>query len=273
MCTFDLFPVYIQSVMKLKLVFFIAGFILYLPNLKAQKTYSSTVTEFIFSSGNVQFTDAFLSQYPDAKTIKTDLRFTAFFHICQDWHIDFTNNIGVITGLGLRNVGLISDEVLPDPNNTSSLLDYKIIRRLYTLGVPLAFKLGSFKDHIFFYGGGELEMALHYKEKYWTNTHSRKGDKAVYTSWFGEQTPLILPSVFGGIQLPKGINIKVKYYINNFLSNSYKRSGNDNEFNVSDLTRYKKSQVFYLALSMQFNTAYITKKDWKPEKEEVVAYY
>ncbi len=255
--------------MKFRALLFISGTLSLTPCLYAQKTYSAIVTEFIFAYNNCEFTDAFYSEYPQAEITKSDLRFTAFFHLRQEWHLDFTNNIGIITGIGIRNIGMITDEVLPDQEIDSLTINYKIIRRIYTLGVPLSFKFGSFKDHLFFYIGGELELALHFKEKYWTNTHSRKGDKTIYTSWFGEQTPLFLPSVHGGIQLPGGINIRLKYYLNDFLDHGYQRTGIDNRFNVSDLTRYKTSQVFYLALSWQFNTAYLSNRDWDPRKEVV----
>ena len=257
--------------MKSKAILFSLCFIFFSSGIHAQTTYSVTVTEFIFSLSNVEFTEAFYAEYPQAELTKTNLRFTAFLHLCQNWHLDFTNNIGVFTGLGLRNVGLITDEVLPNPQDETQMINYKIIRRLYTLGVPLSLKLGSFKDHLYIYMGGELELALHFKEKYWTNTHSRKGDKTIYTSWLGEQTPLFLPSVFGGIQLPGGVNIQAKYYLNNFLNHNYIRGRDNTDFNVSDLTRYKTTQVFYIALSWQFNKAYASKKDWDPDSE-VVAY-
>jgi len=255
--------------MKAKVLLAYAVFLFIVPATRAQKSYSGTVTEFIFSFSDVEFTEAFYAEYPHAGVTKTNLRFTAFFHISQDWHLDFTNNIGIITGFGLRNVGLISDEVLPDPQNDTLMSNYKIIRRLYTLGVPLSLKLGSFKDHLFFYAGGELELALHFKEKYWSNSHDRSGDKIVYTSWFGEQTPLFLPSVFAGMQLPRGFNIKAKYYLNDFLNQNYRRTRDDDTFNLSDLARYKKTQVFYLSLSWQFDNAYLTNKNWDPKKEVV----
>jgi len=257
--------------MKSRAILLLLSFIFLSPGIHAQKSYSVTVTEFIFSLSEVEFTDAFYSEYPQAELTKSNVRFTAFLHLCQEWHLDFTNNIGIFTGLGLRNVGLITDEVLPDQQIGNLMINYKIIRRLYTLGVPLSLKLGSFKDHLFIYMGGELELALHFKEKYWTNTHSRKGDKSIYSSWIGEQTPLFLPSVFGGIQLPGGINIRAKYYLNDFLDHSYVAVRNSTDFNVSDLTRYETTQVFYIALFWQFNTAYVSKKNWDPENE-VVAY-
>ena len=71
------------------------------------------------------------------------------------------------------------------------------------LGVPLAIKLGSFKNHFYFFGGGEYEMAFHLKEKYWTDSFDRSGPKTKSTEWFSSQTPTFLPSLFAGVQFPR----------------------------------------------------------------------
>ena len=255
--------------MKSRITFYIVLSLYLIPVTRAQKSYTVTVIEFIFSYGTADFTEDFVYRYPQARVIKSDVRFTAFLHISQDWHLDFTNNLGIITGFGLRNVGLITDERLPVTENESLVSDFKIIRRLYTVGVPLSLKFGSFKNHLYFYAGGELELALHFKEKYWSDSRHRTGDKIVYTSWFGEQTPLILPSLFAGIQLPMGFNFRVKYYLNDFLNNSYERNNTTGNFIISDLTRYENSQVVYFSVSWQFNTAYFKTKNWDPGQKTV----
>jgi hypothetical protein len=249
---------------KFLFIFFMVG--LSVQSGEAQKTYSVTSGEMIFSFSNVEFTDAFLEDYPNAEVTKTNLRYTIFFHLGQYWHIDFTNNIGMLTGIGVRNVGLISDEKIPETVGSDEMIDHKIIRRVYMMGIPLGIKIGSFKDHIYFFGGGEYELAFHYKQKYW-KSHSRSGSKTKENEWFASQTPTFLPSVFGGVQLPGGIKIKFKYYLTDFLNHDYSRTNSGDNFDVGDLTRYKTSQVFYLSLSWQFNTAYITKKEWQTDSE------
>lgn len=233
----------------------------------AQKVYSVTSGEMIFSLAKTEFTQEFLDTYPGASIKGNPLRFTIFFHLGQYWHMDFTNNIGLITGIGVRNVGLISDETLPEifnPDVNENYIKYKVIRRTYTLGIPLMLKLGSFKDHLYFFGGAEYELAFQHKEKYWTNTHNRSGTKTKSSTWFGDQFPTFLPSVVGGMQMPGGVNLKFKWYLTDFLNHDYD-AGNENTtaYSVSDLTRYKTSQVFYISLSWQFNTAYLTKKEWQ----------
>jgi hypothetical protein len=227
----------------------------------SQTIYSITSGEMIFSSGTLEFTNAYLQQYPEAQVSGVPLRFTAFFHLSQYWHMDFSNKIGIYTGLGVKNTGVISDERLYNGSpGIESYQSYKIIRRLYTGGIPLALKVGSFKDNLYFFGGGEVELAIHYKEKYW-NSHSRSGSKTKTTTWFGGQTDVILPSFIVGVQFPGGVNLKFRYYLNDFLNHNY-----SNTNFVSDLNRYKTSQVWHLSLSWQFNTAYL----FGDEKELII---
>jgi hypothetical protein len=231
----------------------------------SQKIYPITSGEMIFSNGTLEFSDEYLAKYPEAQVSGIPLRFTAFFHLSQYWHFDFTGNVGIYSGLGVKNVGIISDEMLYNASpGIETYQPYKIIRRLYTGGIPLALKLGSFKDNLCFFGGAEFEFGIHYKEKYW-NSHDRSGSKTKYTEWFGSQTQPFLPSAIAGVQFPGGINLKFKYYLNDFLNHDYV-----NKNFVSDLTRYKKSQVWYLSLSWQFNTAYLKSRgdsDINPYRE------
>jgi hypothetical protein len=230
-------------------------------SVMAQHVYPVTSGEIIFSQSNTSFTREFLNQYPDASLAADNARFTIFFHLGEYVHIDLNNSIGFYSGLGVRNVGMITDESLPQTVTNSGAdvpySDFKIIRRQYMLGIPLALKLGSFNNHFYIFGGGEYEMAFNMKEKYWSNTFDRSGSKTKSNKWFSNQTPTFLPSLFAGIQFPRGFNIKFKYYLQDFLNQDYKVSRNNNEgatFNISDLTRYKKSQVFYFSLCWQFNT-------------------
>lgn len=238
-------------------------------NIEAQKIKITNVTtwEMIFSMSNFELTEEFKNTYPNAEITKTNVRFTPFFNVGEYWNFDYGNFIGLYTGLGIKNVGLISDERLPKVVGSDQVTDYKIIRRIYTAGIPLAIKLGNFKEHLYFFGGGEFEIALHYKEKYWTDTHSRAGSKTKSTQWFGDQTPLLMSSMFAGVQLPGGFNVKFKYYLNDFLDNSFEKGRNNDAgqpFNVSDLTRYNQSSVFYFSISWQFDTEELKKNPFTP---------
>lgn len=206
--------------------------------------YTETGGELLFQFSEVELTDAAIKS-GNYEKVDNPMRFTLFFHLGQYVHMDFTNNLGLYSGLAIRNVGFISDEKInPDlDGDPSKLEDYKIIRRSYTLGIPLAIKLGSFDDHFFFMAGGEMEWNFAYKEKYW-NANTRSGAKTKYSEWFANQTPTFIPSAFVGVQFPKGIALKFKYYLNDFIDNTY-TSKNP----IFDLTRYKKTEVMYISLS------------------------
>ena len=250
------------------LILFIVVFINF-PSI-AQKIYPVTSGEMIFSQGKASFTEEFMAQYPDARLVANNVRYTIFLHIGQYIHCDFNNNIGLYTGLAVRNVGMITDETLPQTVSTTgapvSYADYNICRRQYMLGVPLAIKLGSFKNHLYFFGGGEYEIAFHLKEKFWTDSFDRSGPKTKSMEWFSSQTPTFLPSVFVGVQFPRGVNLKFKYYLTDFLNTDYKVADNSIDglpFSISDQTRYKSSQLVYFSLCWQFNTASLW--DWEQE--------
>jgi len=111
-------------------------------NAKAQ-VYSENSGEFIFAFSDVE------RNYAE---IPSKMRFTLFFHAGHIIHKDFTNKLGLFSGYGIRNIGIVTEEN-----------DRVYKRRTYALGVPLALKIGSFKDHFYFYGGGEYALFFHYK--------------------------------------------------------------------------------------------------------------
>jgi hypothetical protein len=171
--------------------------------------------------------------------VPSKLRFTLFFHAGQTLHYDFTNNLGVFSGYGIRNIGIITDEA-----------DILIKRRTYSLGIPLALKLGSFKNHFYLYGGSEYEMFFHYKEKQF-----KDGIKLKQSEWFSNRTKRFAPSFFAGFQFPGGINLKFKYYPFDFLNRDY-----------SDFKDYNKTQLFYFSISFNFKKNDL-KKLYDPDSE------
>lgn len=174
--------------------------------------YSTKGGELIFSFADVENAGA------DVTNI---LRFSAFFHAGQKWHFDFGNNFGLFTGYGIRNVGFITendgimeaefDEYMGEDD------DLRVKRRSYSLGVPLAIKLGNFDRRAYVYGGAELELMFNYKAKLFVD-----GDKEEkFNEWFSDRTNLLNPSVFGGVQFPGGINLQARYYLLNFLDQDF----------------------------------------------------
>ena len=217
----------------------------------AQKSYSISFMELIFTSGKASYTSDFSQLYPDAEVSKNNIRFTAFYHAEKDWHFDLTQHLGFFGGIGIRNIGMSTNEILPLTIEGDQMRKYKIVKRVYTGGIPVAVKFGNLSDRFFLYAGGELEMAFHYKEKYWSDTHKRSGTKLKNSVWFGSQTPTFLPSLIGGIQLANGINLRLKYYFRDFLNSEYTVSHSEDMYNLSDLSRYSESGLFYLSVSWQ----------------------
>ncbi len=220
-----------------------------LQDISSQDVYSVSSGELLF-----QLSDTELNGLP----VQERLRFTIFPHFGQYWHLDFRNSIGMYTGLALRNVGFIYDEEAPLQ---------KTIRRSLNLGVPLALKLGSFKDHFFIYGGGEYELLFHYKAKRWYS-NEREGEKITDSEWFSDKTNRFVPAAIAGVQFPGGFNIKFKYYLGDFLNLDY--YGRDlHEDNVS-FASYTKQNMFYFSVSWQLRTDQIREKI---KGTEVIAYH
>jgi len=197
--------------------------------------YPVTTWEYIFNASDFE-----AEVDGNLQAINTNMRFTAFFNWGQNWHFDFTNRVGLYTGFAFRNVGIIVDD--SKFNDKPEAAYSKVKRRSYNFGVPLSLKFGNLENHIYFYGGAEIELMFHYKEKYWVD-----GVKYKSKEWFSNKTERWAPSVFAGVQLPGGFNIKYKYYFNDFLNHSYKDS-------FTDFTSVKKSGMWYISVGWQFHT-------------------
>jgi hypothetical protein len=211
----------------------------------AQKLYSVLSWEMLFQFADVELEGANIISKPP--------RYTCFFHLADYIHFDIIDNIGLYTGLAVRNVGFIYDEDIPQ----------KTIRRSYTLGIPIALKLGSFKNHIYFFGGGEYELLFHYKAKRWLST-DRDGTKIKDTSWFSSKTERFVPSVFAGIQFPGGINVTFKKYIGDFLNKEY--VGSDLGQQDVAFADYTQLDLYYISLSWQFRIDKAKDYVWTEDK-------
>jgi hypothetical protein len=210
-------------------LFILAVFLFINHSAKAQKLYTVSGGEVIFQGASTE---------KQGDDVNTNMRFTLFFHIGEYVHYDFTDNIGVFSGLGIRNVGFITDE--------DSVKDKF---RTYNLGMPLAIKFGSFKKNLFFFGGAEYEWMFHFKHKTF-----KDDTKTKYTSWFSRHTPALIPSVFVGLQLPAGFQFKFRYYLDDYLEEKYTYT--------SAPEGYNKTQVWYISVSYQIKNNKI--KEYKP---------
>lgn len=135
-------------------------------------------------------------------------RFTLFFNVGTNFNYDLGNSFGLFTGINIKNIGLITKE------NDS----IKLKRRVYTLGVPIGFKIGDVKKgRFFFFGGAECDLAFNYKEKQFQDGMKKKK----FNEWFSDRTPLLMPSVFAGIRAYPGFGLKVQYYLNDFFNHDF----------------------------------------------------
>lgn len=213
-----------SSVSILLLFFFSFGF------SQAKKPYRTGATELIFSYG-------VLTDSAGGK-INSQPRFSGFFNQQQQVHFDFGKHIGLYTGLGVRNVGVVARPVS----------GVRVKQRAYGLGIPIAVKLGNMDLERYFAIGGEAEYFFHYKEKFFFN-----GKKHKYDEWFSDRATPFNPSVFLQWEDANGVFIRAKYYFYDFLKPQNNLMLNDSTF----VPGYSKSSMFF-TLSIGIN---ISSKD------------
>ena len=193
----------------------------------AQKTvYTTTGGEWIFSSANVTINGA------NATSI---IRFSPVFNFQTQVHRDFNDKMGLMTGIGLRNVGFIYD----DPFNPGTR--YKA--RNYNIGLPIALKFGKMNG-MYFFVGYELELPINYKQKTFVNDNKTK-----FNEWFSNRVPTIYNTLIAGVQLPEGMQLKFKYYATNFYNKDY--TAVDGSGNLYKPYAGYEVNVFYISLSFQ----------------------
>ena len=221
-----------------------------------KKIYTTASGELIFSWSDASYTQPDAGEkltYGNEKGTTGDaLRFTLWFHLTFNWHLDFNNNIGLFTGIGNRNIGFITTESSSvKDGNSNDYYDLKWKRRSYALGVPIALKLGNFKKGYFVYAGAQYEWLYHYKEKEFQTTGKRK-----QTEWFSNRTTNFLPSVFVGIAFPHGLSVKFTYALDDFMNKSYIDDAGSQPY------KYMNSKIMYISVFSFIN--------WKKETYEKV---
>ncbi len=206
----------------MKRILFVVMLLAVSPLFAQKKTYSTTGGELIFS---------FASGSINGESISNTVRFSPFFNLQTMVHRDLTDKFGILTGFSIRNVGFIFDH--PDSGN----IYYKT--RNYTVGLPLGLKFGR-SDGRFIYGGYEIEFPFAYKEKKFINDEKQKFDE-----WFSSRTPAVYHTLFVGIGLVEGTQLKFKYYLTNWFNKGYTdASGQQPYANI-------EANVFYFSLSFQ----------------------
>ncbi len=201
-----------------------------------KRSYFASASEVIFGLANTGNTALSSPGGPVFATTTPNPvpRFTVFFHAASQFHFNFSNAIGFYTGLGLRNVGMI--------NRFGDTIRVK--QRGYSVGVPIALKLGNMGRKTYFALGAEAEYFFHYKQK--TFIGSGRGDKREKSSqWFSDRLTNFNPSVFLEMNFGRGNYIRLKYYLSDFLNPNVEQSFSNN--GVRTVFKPAQSQLFLLS--------------------------
>lgn len=197
-----------------------------------KKVYTTNNGEWIFS-----FADITTASGANPASV---VRFTPFFNTQFALHYDPIPYVGLFTGLGIRNVGFIYDQSVPN----GATIRKK--HRTYNLGIPVALKVGKM-DKSYVYGGYEFELPFNYKEKTFVDDSKEK-----FNEWFSNRVPDFYHTWFVGIQFPKGANLKFKYYLTEFFNRDFTE-----EVTVDGVTTtvrpYENLQVNTFYISLTFN--------------------
>jgi len=214
--------------MKNSIIVFIVCILFAVSCYSQSKTYIASGAEMIFSFANIK--DQGVSE-------SSTLRWAPVINLESIFNHHLNNNFGLFSGIAIRNVGYIYDNYT-DP---SDQLVYKKKFRSYNVGFPIGIKVGDL-DNLFFYGGYEVELPILYKEK--TFIGEDKG--TTITGWFSQRQELFQHGPLVGIQFPRGINLKFKYYLSEFHNQKYTES--------SGIMPYSglNSHVFYVSLNFIF---------------------
>ncbi len=194
-------------------------------------------------------------------------RFTYFFHLGFNMHVDLSNTIGLYTGLGIKNIGFI--EKTNSVNALTGVVrDSTIKRRVYTVGLPIGIKIGNMKRRNFAVVGGGIDLPFNYREKGFV----KRGDKDKFNEWFSDRTARFMPYVFAGISVDPGIVFKVQYYPTNFMNPDYTTQNSNLVILPVALTRpYANYDVNLLLFSIGFDIHYKSNtKTFKKKKKDAV---
>ncbi len=149
------------------------------------------------------------------------MRFTYFVNLGFTFNFNLTKNLGLYTGLDIKNVGYIEQDN-----------GYTLKRRTYNVGIPAGIKIGNMdmKGSYFFLGGG-IDAAINFQEKLFKDRDNKKR----INEWFSDRTPRTMPYVFAGISFNHHITAKVQYYINNFMNTDYRDESGNNIYNGTEV--------------------------------------
>jgi hypothetical protein len=198
--------------------------------------FGFTQSQSYFSSGG-EMIFSFATIDDNGNSDGSILRWSPVFNWQGMYNYDLNDNIGLFTGLAIRNVGYIYNNYMDKEGHS-----VKKKFRTYNLGIPVGFKIGNLKK-AFLYAGYDIEFPFHYKEKTFKDENKTKT-----SVWFSDRVEQFQHGFMVGIQLPYGANIKFKYYLSEFHNQSYTESDGYKPYeNLS-------SNVFYISLNYNLFT-------------------
>lgn len=186
-----------------------------------------------------------------ATTVGTP-RFTYILNTGFDLNYDFSQNIGVFTGLGIKNIGFIEKITVADST---------IKRRVYAIGLPLGIKLGNMKKKNYAFIGGGVDFPFNYREKRYVS----RGDKEKFNEWFSDRTPSYMPYGFVGVSFKPGIYIKLQYYPNNFMNPAFTETVTVNGV-ATAIAPYSRHDIELLMFSIGLDIRYSNKMKIKKKE-------
>ena len=176
----------------------------------------------------------------------TTVRFS-MLNIGNNFNYDFDEHFGIYTGVGIKNIGFI------EKNGDSTTK-----RRVYTVGVPLGFKLGNLQKNQYGFIGGGVDFPINYREKRFVE----RKDKYKFNEFFSDRTDDFMPYLFAGFSCKPGIVLKAQYYPGNFFN-----TGFEEDKDGMRVQPYRGYRVNLLYISLGFD---IHHKSYNKKKEEAV---
>lgn len=193
-----------------KILAFVLFSVMTVTGFGQSKNYWSSGGEMIFSFADIN---------DNGSNGGSILRWAPVFNFQGTFNSDFSQKVGIFSGIAVRNVGYIYDNYEKQDAQGGTGTFYKKKFRSYNIGVPVGIKFGDM-DNLFFYGGYEVELPFLYKEKTFDN-----GDKiGKITGWFSDRQETFQHGFIAGVQFPYGLNLKFKYYVSEFHNQGFKES-------------------------------------------------
>jgi hypothetical protein len=195
--------------------------LLFSQELKAQESTENAAPDSVklvrkklyWSSGLDMFLFSTARAYSAASktTDLSPLRFTYFLNFGFNLNYDISKNIGVFTGIGMKNLGYIEKYATNDST---------VKRRVLALGIPVGIKFGNLHRHTYGFAGIGVDAPFNYKEK----GYIKRGNKDKFNEWFSDRTPRLMHYWFAGFAFKPGLTLKGQYYPSNFINGNYKET-------------------------------------------------